>query len=139
MTDGVDINWGLVKPAPDYVGDYQNAFRSARALAGEPMAANAFSPQTPGNTAGPPAMAGLDDSARARAAEQMDLVGAIGAGLKSHAYTERRALLDHMTPALAARGVPPGVITAFDPTDENLDAMIADAQGLGAKLTGGSA
>jgi hypothetical protein len=133
MPDGVNVDFGLLK-TPDYVGDYANAFQAGRDLAqqrGQASAAgNAFGPRRMVVGDFKEQLAGLGPDARARLAQQADLLGGIGMGLKSVPYPERRPVLAHMTPALATRGVNPGQIAAFDPTDANLDEAIAQARQL---------
>jgi hypothetical protein len=78
-------------------------------------------------------VAGLAPGARAAAAGRAEILGAIGQGLAGRPYAERRALLAHLTPQLAARGVPAAAVADFDPTDANLAAVmeqVATARGL---------
>jgi hypothetical protein len=70
----------------------------------------------------------LSPEQRVIAARRMEMLGAISQGLAGRAYPERRAILDHMTPQLAAHGVPPALIAAFDPTDANLAAAAGEAE-----------
>jgi hypothetical protein len=79
-------------------------------------------------------IARLDPQQRDAAARQAEILGAIGQGLAGRPYGERRALLAHMAPQLAARGVPPGAIAAFDPSDANLAAAMAEAGALSRML-----
>jgi hypothetical protein len=58
----------------------------------------------------------------------MELLGAISQGLAGRAYPERRAILMHMAPQLAAQGMPPAILAAFDPTDANLAAAAGEAE-----------
>ena len=136
MTDGVNVDFGLLGKPPDYAGDYVNAFQAGRKLAGEQVVGNAMAPDPPAGASLADRIAGMSDEARAGAARQAEILGAVAAGLKGHPYTERPALLAHLAPALAARGLPPQAIAAFDPTDDNLDATAASAQALGGMLAG---
>ena len=65
------------------------------------------------------------------------LRAAVGLGLKGVPYAERPAVLGHLTPALAARGVPAAAIAGFDPTDDALDAAVASARSLHGMLADG--
>jgi hypothetical protein len=132
MSDGIGVDFSLLK-TPDYLGDYQNAFDVGRKLAEEGVSGsaatpNAFAPRPPVSGENPLApLDGLTGPARSRALEQADLLVNLGAGLKGFDYGERRAVLAHMAPALAARGVPPSALAAFDPTDQNLDEAVGAA------------
>ena len=96
---------------------------------------NAFAPQAPNDLSG--RLAALSPDQRAAAARQAELLAAVGQGLAGRPYAERQAILAHMAPHLAARGVPPEVAAGFDPTDENLAAAVSQALSLRAKLAGG--
>jgi hypothetical protein len=120
MTDGVHVDWGLLK-TPDYAGTYKNAFDTGRVIAAKTASANALAP------AAPPVSA-LTGPARAAAAERAELLGAIGAGLQGVPYAARPSILAHMAPALAARGVSPQAIARFDPTDDTLAAAVREAR-----------
>jgi hypothetical protein len=103
---------------------YVNAFRAGRAETAP----------APDGQPDPDALrrqiAALTPPQRAAAARQAEILGALGQGLAGRPYAERRALLAHMTPALAARGVDPAAIAGFDPTDVNLSAAMTQAAGL---------
>ena len=73
-------------------------------------------------------LARLGPVQRAVAARRMEMLGAISQGLAGRAYPERRAILSHMAPQLAAQGVPPAILAAFDPTDANLATAAAEAE-----------
>ena len=136
MSEGIKIDFSALKDH-DYVGSYVNAFKVGQALGERGVTENV----TGGNALTDAApngedtlrahVAGMSAGERARAGEQADLLAGLGQGLKSVPYTERPAVLAHLKPALAARGVPPSAITAFDPTDENLDAAVASARSMG--------
>jgi len=150
MTDGVNIDFGLLKQ-PDYVGDYVNAFNVGRGMARPAAlvaAGNAFeaAPGAAGGSVAPTPdedlaerVGGMNPAERARAGRQAELLGAIGAGLAGVPYAQRRSVLVHMTPALAARGVDPAQIAAFDPTDANLGTAVARARSLAGLLVTPSA
>jgi hypothetical protein len=76
----------------------------------------------------------LNPQQKLAAARQAEILSAIGQGLAGRPYGERRAVLAHMAPQLAARGVPPAAIAAFDPSDANLAAALAEAGALRAML-----
>ncbi len=77
----------------------------------------------------------LSPEQRAAAARQAETLGAIGQGLASRPYEERRAILAHMAPQLIARGMPSDAIGGFDPTDANLASIVDQAGALGRMLT----
>ena len=146
MTEGVNIDWGLLGQPKDYVGDYTNAFQVGRQLAGQKIQQNAFSQVSPRNglassvsapTADP--IATLTPAQRAAAADRADILANFAVGLKSRPHDERAAVLAHLTPALAAQGFSPDVVRAFDASDENLDAVAASARAVGGQLAAGEA
>jgi hypothetical protein len=96
------------------------------------MNPNAFSPPAPADPAR--RIAALSPAQRAAAAQQAEILAAVGQGLAGRPYAERRVILAHMAPHLAARGVSPAVATGFDPTDENLAAAVGQALSLRAQL-----
>jgi len=135
----VSIDFGALK-SPDYVGDYVNAFKVGRELAGQTVQGNAaLNAFAGGDLAGRTraAIAGLSPAQRARGAQSAEILAALGAGLKGVPYPARRSVLDHLTPALAARGLDPAAIASFDPTDDNLDAQANQALSLRAMLAAG--
>ena len=107
---------------------YVNAFRAGRAEAAPAPAAQP-DPDAPRRQ-----IATLSPPQRAAAARQAEILGALGQGLAGRPYAERRALLAHMSPALAARGVDPAAIAGFDPTDANLAAAMTQAAGMKSML-----
>jgi hypothetical protein len=118
--------------APASAATYANAFRIGHALGAgaTPRGANAMT-----GTDGPGEglsgrIAALDPAQRAVAGRRAEILGAVGQGLAGLAPGQRRAALDHITPALVATGVPADAIAAFDPTDENLAAVVAEARSL---------
>jgi len=92
-----------------------NAFRAGRAEAAGP---------TPG-LAG--RIAALTPDQKAHAARQAEILVAVGQSVAGRSYAERRAILAHMTPHLAGRGVEPQAVAAFDPTDANLASAVGHA------------
>ncbi len=101
-------------------------------------ASNAFRPPAP--TAGPTdygaQIRALSPPQRVAAARQAEILSVIGQGLAGYPYAQRRSILDHLAPPLAARGVPPETLRAFDPTDDNLAAALAEVAGIRRRLAG---
>jgi hypothetical protein len=64
------------------------------------------------------------------------MLGAIGHGLAGRPYAERRALLAHLAAPLAAQGLAPAAVADFDPTDDNLAAVIGQADTVRGLLAG---
>jgi hypothetical protein len=98
---------------------------NVNALSGQTSAAGGLNDQ----------IAALNPGQRLAAARQAEILSVIGQGLAGRPYGERRAVLAHMAPQLAARGVPPAAIAAFDPSDTNLAAALAEAGALRALLS----
>ena len=96
---------------------------------------NAFDPQGPDDFG--QAIASLSPAQRAAAVRQAEILAAVGQGLAGRPYAERRAILAHMAPHLAARGVPPAATATFDPTDDNLAAAVSQAVSLRTRLASG--
>jgi hypothetical protein len=80
-------------------------------------------------------IAGLSPQQKLAALRQAEILSAIGQGLAGRPYGERRAVLAHMAPQLAARGMPPAAVAAFDPSDSNLAAAVAEAGALRGMLS----
>ena len=80
-------------------------------------------------------LAALGPEQRAATARRMEVLGAISQGLAGRPYGERRAILGHMAPQLAAQGAPPAMIAAFDPTDTNLAAAAREAEAVRGMLS----
>ena len=112
-----------------------NAFRAGRAEA-------ASAPASPGKAPAPEPgspewesvrerVAGMSDEAKALAARQAEILAVAGQGLAGRPYAERKAIMAHMAPHLAALGVGGenggGPIDAFDPTDGNLAKAVGEA------------
>jgi hypothetical protein len=129
MTDAVDF--GALK-TPDYLGDYTNAFRVGQGMAGGTKM-NAFNVN--GETDPGRGIAALAPEARAAAARRAEILAAVGRGLASRPYAERRAIIAHLTPQLVGQGVPAAELVEFDPSDENLAAAVGQASALQAALT----
>jgi hypothetical protein len=125
MSDNAPDNAFASAPATPLAA--ANALRAGRAEAPAPAA-------PPDPEALRRQIAALTPPQRAAAGRQAEILGALGQGLAGRPYAERRALLAHLTPALAARGVDPAAITGFDPTDANLAAAVTQAAGLKAML-----
>lgn len=109
--------------SPDFLQGYVNALRTGQAI-GRQGAAPA--PATP--------LPGLDPAARAQAARRAQILAAVATGLGQFPYSQRRAILGHLTPALATQGLDPKAVAAFDPTDANLEAHTRTATSLAAAL-----
>jgi len=139
MSDGVNIDFSALK-TPDPVGDYANAFAVGRNLAGQQIQGNALTAYgaDPTQPLDPRLMAANPDLATSLQDRQTaaEILAAMGQGLRAVPYPARRPVLDHLTPALAARGIDPAAVAAFDPTDANLDAHVAQARVLTAMLGG---
>ncbi|MGI8839949.1 MAG: hypothetical protein ACR2F8_04060 [Caulobacteraceae bacterium] len=137
MGQDINVDFGLLGKPPDFVGDYANAFKVGRDLAPRQNTPNAFVGGAAATTNLADRMAAMSPAERAGAGQRADLLAAIGQGLMGVPYAERPAVLAHLTPALAARGVPPAAVAAFDPTDEALDAAVASARSLEGMLAEG--
>lgn len=120
------------------------AFETGRRLAAaqRPAVWNAFAPPPLARAPDPDSVAmarldGLSGEARVQAARRTELLVSLASALAGRAYAERRAILDHMAPDLAAQGLPAQMVSAFDPTDENLQAVAEGARQVGARLAAG--
>ncbi len=124
-------------PGARAMATYVNAFQ-----AGQALRARAAPPPDASNTmTGAPALgdtrariAALSPEQKIAAGRQAEILGAIGRGLSAVPYGQRRSVLAHMTPALAARGVAPELVSGFDPTDQNLASAVRSAEAVGALL-----
>ncbi|HEY1559380.1 MAG TPA: hypothetical protein VGF71_00670 [Caulobacteraceae bacterium] len=123
-----------------------NAFRAGRAEANSSEA-------SPGK-ASPPArgfespawnavrahVEGMSDGAKALAARNAEILTVAAQGLAGRTYAERKAIMVHMAPHLAALGVGGedggGAIKAFDPTDTNIAQAVGEAAILRGMLGG---
>ena len=116
----------------------QNAMRPPATPAG---GVNAFRPgQAPASAPDlGQQIAALSPDQRAAAARQAEILAALGQSLAGRPYGERRAILAHMAPHLAVRGVAPATVAGFDPTDSNLAASVGHAVILRGMLTGAAA
>lgn len=63
----------------------------------------------------------------AAAEKRADTFGAVGAKLKSYGYEQRKQALQQLSPWLEQQGFTPDMIAQFDPTDANIDGIIASA------------
>ena len=148
---GEGVDFSLLGPPKDYVGDYTNAFQVGRKLAAQQIEGNALQAYGVNPTAPPIVLASsvraptpdpiaaMTPAQRTAAAERADILANMAVGLKSRPYDERAAVLAHLTPVLAAQGFSPEVVRAFDASDENLDAVAASARALGGQLAAGEA
>jgi hypothetical protein len=102
------------------MSDDANAMMGAAFRAAPPAARDAMA-------AARQRIAGLNPGQRAAAARQAEILAAVGQGLGGRPYGERRALLAHLAPQLAAAGVPAAAVAGFDPTDDNLAAAVGQA------------
>jgi hypothetical protein len=138
LSDGINIDFSPIERNTDYVGDYANAFRIGRAMARQGPTAgapNAFAGPAPDPEGEALARLGaLRGPARAAAAGRADLFASLAGALAGRPYAERRAILDHMAPDLAAQGVPAEALRAFDPSDEALAGLGATARALAERL-----
>ena len=116
---------------------YANAFRTGQALGhgAPPGGANVMTGIDPSGDGLRGQIAALNPDQKTFAARQAEIFGAIGQGLAGLDYGERRAALDHIAPALIARGVPAQAIASFDPTDENLAEIVREARSIGSMLS----
>ena len=127
MSEGINIDFGLLKPPPDPVTSYANAFHVGQGLAkaaaatGNAARAGAPDPEPARTWAG-----SLSADQRVAIGQRAEIVGALGQGLASLPYDARGGVLAHLAPALIARGVPADALAAFDPTDAAL-ARVAGA------------
>lgn len=76
-------------------------------------------------------LAAMSPGAKALAARQAEILTVAGQGLVGRPYEERKQILAHMAPHLAAVGVGrsdgAGAVSGFDPTDANLAQAIGEA------------
>ena len=105
----------------------QNALRATPVSVSAPES-YAMTGAAPGPATLSARLAALSPEQRAATVRRMEMLGAISQGLAGRAYGERRAILGHMAPQLAAQGAPPAMIAAFDPTDANLAAAADEAE-----------
>lgn len=68
-------------------------------------------------------LATLSEAQRKLESDHAEVLAGIGHGLLARPYEERKSIIAHMAPALAARGFKPEEIAGFDPTDENITAL----------------
>lgn len=101
----------LGKAATDLKGATQDAYSS-----GDPDLINAVSK--------------LSADQRALKAQQTDEVSAVAYALRQSPYEARKQALPTLAPYLTERGFTPEQIAGFDPTDTNLDTVIAQGASL---------
>lgn len=128
----LDLDFSLLK-APDYVGDYVNAFNAGRLMARQAGVDGAALTPTPQPPPASVLLSRLSPPQQQAAAGRAEILAALGRGLASRPYDERRAILGYLAPRLGAFG-PPAQIAGFDPTDANLAAVVGQAEGLRALL-----
>lgn len=109
-----------------------NAFRAGRALSAPAAAGSAQSTETTEPVANGPAwdtvqrrVEAMPENAQALAARQAEILMVAGQGLAARPYAERKQILNHMAPHLAALGVDGAA--GFDPTDANLARAVGEA------------
>ena len=64
------------------------------------------------------------------ARQQAEQLAAIGYALKGKPYEERKAILQQIAPEMSQQGYDPQQIAGFDPTDQNIDAAVAQSMSL---------
>lgn len=72
----------------------------------------------------------MDDEQRSQAKARADDLAAVGASIQQLPYEQRKAAIQHLKPALLARGMDSPTIDAFDPTDANIAAFTNQAIGI---------
>lgn len=72
----------------------------------------------------------LSTEQRALKAQQTDEVSAVAFALRQSPYEARKAAMSQLTPYLTERGFTPEQVAGFDPTDANLDTVIAQGASL---------
>lgn len=72
----------------------------------------------------------MTDDQRKVAAEHADILAAVGHGLLSTPYADRKAAFASMTPILEARGISASELAGFDPSDDNIQALQSSALSL---------
>lgn len=76
----------------------------------------------------------MDDQQRAEAKGRAEQFAAFGFSLKQMPYEQRKARILAAAPILAKSGLPMEMISAFDPTDEAIDAQLASTMSLKEQL-----
>lgn len=118
--------------APDYAGDFVNAFKIGEGLAAPSgpsgPALDQFTNAVTSRLQVP------DGPLRDQAARRAELLGALGVGLSGLPYPQRIPILNHLAPVLAQEGIPAHVAIGFDPIDEALASSVAQAQTAGDSL-----
>ncbi|MGH7011310.1 MAG: hypothetical protein ACREEX_10785, partial [Caulobacteraceae bacterium] len=62
---------------------------------------------------------------RLMAARRAEILTSMATGLKSRPYEERGAIVAHLAPQLTKLGIAPSLISGFDPTDFDVEALAA--------------
>lgn len=70
------------------------------------------------------------DKIHEHAAQTADLLAQVGYGLKKLPYDQRRGALEQVAPGLINQGVDPKMVAGFDPTDANIDTIVAQSMSL---------
>ena len=142
MADGVNVDFGAMKPGPDVVGGYVNAFkvgqdlgkvsamRNAPSGVDPAAAAAAASPAEPGDISSlaaqiavPP---GQERSAKIMQAQTVnEQLAHVLIGLKQYPPEQRVGIARHL--ALSTGLLNPATITPEDVTDRGIDAHLAQA------------
>lgn len=73
---------------------------------------------------------GLNEAQRKAARDRADDLAGFGLGIKGQPYEARKAIIEQAKPILVEQGFTPEQIAAFDPTDQNIDALVASATDL---------
>jgi hypothetical protein len=130
MTDGVNVDWSLLK-TPDYAGDYANAFDLGRQMAtsrgapAKPPAAPMVAPAGPVDLR--THFAHLDESGRQAAAATAEaLTGVLhGLQLATPDPRERLRMARHLAAATPSLGIAPAAISLGDVTDQGIAGHLA--------------
>ena len=129
MADGMNVDFGLLRPPADPVTTYANAFAVGQSLAKSAAQQNAFG-QAPGAGGSGEWLAALAPDQRAAFARRAEILGAMGNGLAAYPYEQRGAILAHLAPSLIAAGMPGASVRGFDPTDAALARVAASTEAL---------
>jgi hypothetical protein len=150
MSDGMNVDFGLLRKPPDFVGDYVNAFQVGRSLAQTQQprapadapasaAVTVMAAPRPSSDAAA-AVAAMGAPQRQAAAARAEALGALLTGLRGASAdpAERLAIARHVAMRSPAMGIEPRAITADDVTDAGLDAHLAAIRSLYDALRGGA-
>jgi hypothetical protein len=154
MADGIDINFGALKQ-PDYLGDYANAFKIGRDLAGQGIqqvalptsAASTSAPLSPPRMiVAPTPGAGLQGGPQAATCQALTVqqaqaardhaekfaVALHGLQMSTSDPSERLRIAQHVAPAL---GIDPAKVTLDDVTDAGIAAHMTTVMALERQLS----